>query len=86
MKTDDSSSGSDVVDDGMHEFNSDQCCSTELTTVGFPTTVEIKRMEEEIEAMKQQIIELKKENASLKFTLSNIADNDKKSFILYRVS
>ena len=35
-------------------------------------------MEEQIEAMKQKITELEKENKSLKFNLDNIAYTDKK--------
>ena len=53
-------------------FDCDQCCSTELTIV------DIKRMDEKIEEMKEQVIELRTENESLKFTLANIADNDKR--------
>ena len=50
-------------------FECDQCCSTDFTIA------DIKRMEEQIEEMKEQ---LKHENAALKFSLVNIADNDKK--------
>ena len=42
------------------------------------TIVDIKRMEEKIEEMKKQVIELRTENKSLKFTPANIADNDKR--------
>ena len=56
----------------VQDFDCDQCCSTELTIA------EIKRMEERIEEMKEQLSELKHENAALKFSLANIADNDKK--------
>ena len=40
--------------------------------------IDIKHMEEQIEAMKQKITELERENESLKFTLDNIAYTDKK--------
>ena len=56
----------------VQDLDCDQCCSTELTIA------EIKRMEEQIEEMKEQLSELKHENAALKFSLANIADNDKK--------
>ena len=56
----------------VQDLDCDQCCSTELTIA------EIKRMEEQIEEMKEQLSELKHENAALKFSLTNIADNDKK--------
>ena len=35
-------------------------------------------MEEQINVMKEQLSQLKHENAALKFSLVNIADNDKK--------
>ena len=63
-------------DDGSllpgQDFEYDQCCSTDLTIA------DIKRMEEQIEEMKKQLSQLKHENATLKFSLVNIADNDKK--------
>ena len=54
------------------DFKCDQCCSTDFTIA------DIKRMEEQIEEMKEQLSQLKHENAALKFSLVNIADNDKK--------
>ena len=53
----------------VQDFVCDQCCSTELTIV------DIKHMEEKIW---KQLIELRTKNESLKFTLANIADNDKR--------
>ena len=55
------------------EIVSDEESSTEQFTM-----VDIKQMEEQIEAMKQKITELEKENKSLKFNLDNIAYTDKK--------
>jgi len=40
--------------------------------------IDIKHIEEHIEALKQKITELQKENESWKFTLNNIAYTDKK--------
>ena len=56
----------------VQDYDCDQCCSTELTVA------DIKCMEERIEEMKEELRELKHENAALKFSLANIADNDKK--------
>ena len=53
---------------------SDESCSTELTMTD---------IKEQIEAVKQKITELERENDALKFTLDNIAHTDKKSGILY---
>jgi len=39
---------------------------------------DIMHMEEQIEAMKQRITELERDNDSLKFTLDTIAHTDKK--------
>ena len=58
----------------VQDFDCDQCCSTELTIA------DIKCMEERIEEMKEELRKLKHENAALKFSLANIADNDKVSF------
>ena len=52
---------------------SSKSCCTELTVD------DIKLMERQISEIKQEVNDLKTENALLKFTLSNIADNDKKS-------
>ena len=54
----------------VYDFNCDKCCSTELTIV------DIKCMEKQIEELEQQLTESKIKNASLKFTLAYIADND----------
>ena len=56
----------------QYKILTDQCCSTELTIV------DIKCMEEKTEEMKKQLIELRTEKKSLKFTLANTADNDKR--------
>lgn len=54
------------------DSTSSKSCCTELTVH------DITLMERQISEMKQEINDLKTENALLKFTLSNIADNDKK--------
>ena len=58
----------------VQDFDCDQCCSTDLTIA------DIKCMEERIEEMKEQISELKYENAALNFSLANIADDKRVSF------
>ena len=55
----------------MPQDSSKGCCTE-------PTVCDITLMEEQISKMKQQINDLKTENALLKFTLSNIVDSDKK--------
>ena len=52
---------------------SSKSCCTELTIC------DIIPMEDQISKLNQEINDLKTENALLKFTLSNIADSDKKS-------
>ena len=61
------------------DSTSSKSCCTELTVH------DITLMEHQISEIKQEINDLKTENALLRFTLPNIADNDKNLF-LYWVS
>ena len=57
----------------MCKIPSSKSCFTELTIR------DIILMEDQVSKLNQEINDLKTENALLKFTLSNIADSDKKS-------
>ena len=68
----DDETSEESISNSDEDIINDESCSTRLTMI------DIKHVEEQIETMKQKIMELERENESLKFTLDNIAYTDKK--------